>query len=311
MAVNVNHPEPENWKTIIPEGPDTISQISCVNDQFVVQYMHDAHDVMKLYGMDGKLIREIELPGIGSVGQVSGKRRDGEMYFSFSSFIIPPTIYRYNFASAELEPFRKPEVKFDSSRYETRQIFVTSKDGTKVPMFLTHRKDISLDGTNPTILNAYGGFNVSTLPGFNALKIVWLEQGGVLANANLRGGGEYGEAWHEGGMREKKQNVFDDFRAAQWLIDNKYTSTKRPGDPGRKQRRAARQRRRSAMAGPVRRGAVSRAADRYAAVSPLHSRSILGPRIRRRGRGEASSSHGSAPIRRCTTFATARSIRRR
>ncbi|MBC8105919.1 MAG: S9 family peptidase, partial [Anaerolineae bacterium] len=228
VAVNINHPETENWKTIIPEGPDTISDVTCVNNQFVVQYMHDAHDVMKLYEMDGRLVREIELPGIGSVGQITGKRRDAEMFFSFSSFIIPPTIYRYNFASAELEPLRKPDVKFDPARYETKQVFVTSKDGTKVPMFLTHRKNISLDGNNPTILNAYGGFNVSTLPGFNALKIAWLEQGGVLANANLRGGGEYGEEWHKGGMLDKKQNVFDDFRAcAQWLIDQKYTQPKR------------------------------------------------------------------------------------
>ncbi|CAN5622647.1 prolyl oligopeptidase family serine peptidase [soil metagenome] len=228
VAVNTDHPERANWKTLVPEGPDTISEVGCVNDQFIVQYMHDAHDVLKLFAMDGKLVREIDLPGIGSVSGVTGKRNDSEMFFTFSSFIIPPTIYRYNFASAELEAFRKPEVKFDPERYETKQVFATSKDGTKVPMFITHRKDVSLDGNNPTILNAYGGFNVSTTPGFSALRVAWLEQGGVFCQANLRGGGEYGEEWHRAGMLERKQNVFDDFRAcAQWLIDQKYTQPKR------------------------------------------------------------------------------------
>jgi prolyl oligopeptidase len=218
-----------NWKTIIPEGHDTIGSVECINNQFLVTILHDAHELMTVYDMNGQRVREIELPTLGSVSGASGQRTHTETFFSFTSYIDPPTIYRYDFVNQKLELLRKPEVKFDSSRYETKQVFVTSKDGTtKVPMFITHKKGLKLDGNNPTMLNGYGGFTVSLTPGFSTARIVWLENGGVFCVANLRGGDEYGEAWHRAGMLENKQNVFDDFIAcAQWLIDNKYTSTRR------------------------------------------------------------------------------------
>jgi prolyl oligopeptidase len=169
---------------------------------------------------------ELTLPGIGTVGEIHGRQGDEELFYSFTSFLYPTTIYRYNVKSGKNEVFRSPKVAFDPGAYETRQVFFTSKDGTRVPMFITARKGIQLDGTNPTLLYAYGGFNISETPAFSAANIAWLEMGGIYALANLRGGGEYGKVWHEGGMLAKKQNVFDDFiGAAQYLIQQKYTST--------------------------------------------------------------------------------------
>jgi len=169
---------------------------------------------------------ELTLPGIGTVGEIHGRQGDEELFYSFTSFLYPTTIYRYNVKSGKNEVFRSPKVAFDPSGYETRQVFYTSKDGTRVPMFITAKKGIQLDGNNPTLLYAYGGFNISETPAFSAANIAWLEMGGIYALANLRGGGEYGKAWHEGGMLAKKQNVFDDFiGAAQYLIQQKYTST--------------------------------------------------------------------------------------
>jgi prolyl oligopeptidase len=225
IALDIDNPARENWKEIIPESEDVIDYISMINNQLVVAYMHHAHHILKIFDLKGKFVREIDLPTIGSINGLSGRREDTEMFFSFTSFVYPSTAFRYDFKKDKVTLFRKPEVMFDPNLYETKQVFYASKDGTKVPMFLTHKKGLKLDGTNPTMLYAYGGFNVSMTPYFSISRLVWLEAGGIYAVANLRGGAEYGEEWHKAGMLEKKQNVFDDFIAAgEWLIENEYTS---------------------------------------------------------------------------------------
>jgi prolyl oligopeptidase len=181
-----------------------------------------------VHGLNGTLINEVKLPGLGTAGGFGGQREDRYVFYTYNSFTFPPTIYSYDIATGKSTVFRQPEVSFTPTDYETKQVFYSSKDGTKVPMFLVYKKGTKLDGKNPTLLYAYGGFNISSLPGFSATLVPWLEQGGVYALANLRGGAEYGEKWHEGGMRFKKQNVFDDFIAAgEYLIKEKYTSTDR------------------------------------------------------------------------------------
>jgi len=173
-------------------------------------------------------VREVELPGLGSAGGFGGKRYDTETFYSFTGFTTPNTIYRYNMVTGESSLFRQPNVDFDPSQYETQQVFYTSKDGTKVPMFITHKKGLVLDGSNPTYLYAYGGFNISITPSFSPSNLVWMELGGIYAVPNLRGGGEYGEEWHQAGTKQRKQNVFDDFiAAAEWLIASRYTSSKK------------------------------------------------------------------------------------
>ena len=189
-------------------------------------YKHHAHNKLAVYNLNGALARDIELPTIGSVSGISGRPEDSEMFYGFSSFLYPSTIFRYDFKTRKTRVFRKPDVDFDPAGYETKQVFYPSKDGTKIPMFLTHKKGLKLDGTNPVWLYGYGGFNISETPFFSTSKLIWLEAGGVFAVACLRGGDEYGEEWHQAGMLEKKQNVFDDFIAAgEWLIANKYTSS--------------------------------------------------------------------------------------
>jgi prolyl oligopeptidase len=228
IAIDAQNPARENWRTILPEQTDAIQSISCVNNQFVVVYMQDAKEIVKLYHMDGRFDREITLPTLGAISELSGKREDSEMFVGFTSFLYPTTIFRYDFASGKLTTFRASEISFNADNYETRQVFCTSKDGTKVPVFLVHKKDLALNGDNPTLLYGYGGFNISLPPAFTPNRLAWLENGGVFAMANLRGGGEYGEDWHKAGMLANKQNVFDDFiAAAEWLIDNKYTSNKK------------------------------------------------------------------------------------
>lgn len=223
VAVDVNGKEKE-WKTIIPEAAETLEAISFINDQFVADYLKDAYTQFRIYDRNGKLVRNVELPGIGSAGGFGGKRTDTETFYTYSSFNAPPTIYRYDMKTGKSELFRKSEVKFNPEDYEVKQVFYTSKDGTKVPMFITYKKGVKLDGTNPTLLYGYGGFNVSLSPSFSVARIVWMENGGVYALANLRGGNEYGEAWHEAGTKLKKQNVFDDFIAAgEYLVKEKYT----------------------------------------------------------------------------------------
>lgn len=210
---------------VIPEAPETLESVNILNNQFIADYLKDAHTQIKIFNLDGSFVREIELPGIGSAGGFGGKRYDIETFYSFTSFTIPNTIYRYNLVTGETSIYRQPNVDFNPDDYETQQIFYPSKDGTLIPMFITAKKGIELNGNNPTILYGYGGFNISLTPSFSISRLVWLEMGGVYAIANLRGGGEYGEDWHQAGTKLRKQNVFDDFiAAAEWLIEKGYTS---------------------------------------------------------------------------------------
>ncbi|MBX9252563.1 S9 family peptidase [Desmonostoc muscorum CCALA 125] len=226
IAIDTNKPARENWQEIIPQTAETLESVGILNNQFVADYLKDAHSQIKIFDLKGEFIREVELPGLGSAGGFGGKRYDTETFYSFTSYTIPGTIYRYDMVTGKSEIFRKPKVDFNPDDYQTKQVFYQSKDGTRVPMFITHKKGIKLDGNNPTYLYAYGGFSVSQTPGFSVSLLVWMEMGGVYAVPNLRGGGEYGEEWHQAGMKEKKQNVFDDFiGAAEWLIANKYTKT--------------------------------------------------------------------------------------
>ena len=226
VAIDTRRPERTNWKLVIPESDDVLQSIQVVNGQFVARYMHDAHSVIRIFNRDGSQARTLELPAVGTVAGITGHRGDTEMFYTFTSFLYPTTVFRYDFTAQKADVFKSPRVDFDPSDYVTKQVFYRSKDGTRIPMFITHRKGIKLDGSNPTYLYAYGGFNISLTPRFSTSNIVWLEMGGVYAQPNLRGGGEYGEEWHRAGMFEKKQNVFDDFiAAAEYLIREGYTST--------------------------------------------------------------------------------------
>lgn len=224
IAIDINNPARENWKEVIPQSAETLESLGLLNNQFVADYLKDAQSSIKIFDLDGSFVREVELPGIGSAGGFGGKRYDTETFYSFTSFTTPATIYRYDMVSGESTIFRQPNVDFNPDGYETKQVFYSSKDGTQVPMFITHKKGLQLDGNNPTLLYGYGGFNVSLTPYFSVTNLVWMEMGGVYALPNLRGGGEYGEEWHQAGTKLNKQNVFDDFiAAAEWLIENKYT----------------------------------------------------------------------------------------
>ncbi|MBN3946360.1 MAG: S9 family peptidase [Nostoc sp. NMS7] len=226
IAIDTKNPAPENWREIIPQSAETLESVGILNNQFVADYLKDAHSQIKIFDLKGAFVREVELPGLGSAGGFGGKRNDTETFYIYTSFTTPGTIYRYDMITGKSTVFRQPQVDFNPADYETKQVFYHSKDGTKVPMFITHKKGIKLDGNNPTYLYAYGGFNASMTPSFSVSLLVWMEMGGVYAMPNIRGGGEYGEEWHQGGMKDKKQNVFDDFiGAAEWLIANKYTKT--------------------------------------------------------------------------------------
>jgi prolyl oligopeptidase len=228
VAIDLNKPQEANWKTIVPESQQTLQSVHMVNNQLVSEYLADARSVVKVTDLKGKLVREIALPGIGSVSGFGGKRGDTETFFAFTGFTNPTTIYRLDMKRGASTVFRQPKVAFNPADYETRQQFYTSRDGTKVPMFIVSKKGLKLDGSNPTYLYGYGGFNISMTPGFSPANLAWMEMGGVYVMANLRGGGEYGESWHEAGTKLKKQNVFDDFiGAAEWLVNNKVTSPSR------------------------------------------------------------------------------------
>ena len=225
IGVDLNRPDRVNWKEIVPEQDEVITFVNAVNHQLVIGYMRDAHEILRVFNLDGSLEREIPLPAMGTVGACTGREEHTEMYFGFTSFLYPSTVFRYDFPSASFEEVFEPGVDFDPTLFETKQVFYTSKDGTRVPMFITHKKGLKLDGKNPTLLYGYGGFNISLTPYFSISRLAWLESGGVFALANLRGGGEYGEDWHLAGSLENKQNVFDDFIAAgRWLTENGYTS---------------------------------------------------------------------------------------
>ena len=225
VTVDANNASQENWKDFIPTTENVLS-ISKGGGYFFANYMKDAVSMVKQYDYEGKLIREIELPGIGTASGIAGKKKETTLYYSFTNYITPGTIYAFNVADGTSTIYEKPKVAFDSEQYESKQVFYTSKDGTKVPMIITHKKGLKLDGKNPTMLYAYGGFNISLTPSFNIANAIWLENGGVYAVPNLRGGGEYGKEWHVAGTQLQKQNVFDDFiAAAEFLIANKYTSS--------------------------------------------------------------------------------------
>jgi prolyl oligopeptidase len=228
VAIDIRTPDRAAWHTVIPEGRDVLRSVSLVHDTFIASYLRDASSAVLLYDMDGKPLGDVKLPAIGSARGFGGKRTDAVTYYSFANFSTPGTVYRFDVATRTSTVFRQPRVNADLGAYETSQVFYTSKDGTRVPMFLTYHKGLRLDGRNPTLLYAYGGFDIPETPSFSVSNLVWMEMGGVYALANLRGGGEYGEEWHQAGMFERKQNVFDDFvAAAEWLIAKRYTSRDR------------------------------------------------------------------------------------
>ncbi|WP_345735290.1 prolyl oligopeptidase family serine peptidase [Prosthecobacter algae] len=228
IAIDVTKPERQNWREILPQTEDKLDGISIVGGQILAEYLKDARSDMRAFDLEGKLIRSIQLPGIGTIGGFNGRRSDTFTHYAFTSFTTPGAIYRYDIATGQSSLYRQPKVDFDGSQYETKQIFATSKDGTRVPMFIVHKKGLKLDGNNATLLYGYGGFNISLTPGFSIGRTVWLEMGGVYAMANLRGGGEYGADWHRAGTKLTKQNVFDDFIAcAEHLQKEGYTSPKK------------------------------------------------------------------------------------
>lgn len=227
VTTDASNPTPENWKDFIPETEHVLSP-STGGGYFFASYMVDALTQVKQYDYTGKLVREVELPGVGSAGGFGAKKEDNHLYYSFTNYVTPGSIYKFDIASGESELYVSPKIDFDTEAYESKQVFYTSKDGTKVPMIITHKKGIELDGSNPTMLYGYGGFNVSLTPSFSTANTVWLENGGVYAVANLRGGGEYGKKWHKAGTQLQKQNVFDDFIAAgEFLIEEGYTSSEK------------------------------------------------------------------------------------
>ena len=225
VTVDAASPGPENWKDLIEETQNVL-RASTGGGYIFANYMEDAVSAIKQYTYDGALVREVALPGVGSAGGFGAKKQDTSLYYSFTNYLTPGSIYSYEISSGASKLYKKPSIDFNSDEYQSKQVFYTSKDGTKVPMIITHKKGIVLDGTNPTILYGYGGFNISLTPSFSITNAVWMEQGGVYAVANLRGGGEYGKKWHDAGTKLQKQNVFDDFiGAAEYLISEKYTSS--------------------------------------------------------------------------------------
>ncbi len=229
IAVELARPAPANWRTVVPEGADTLDAVSLVGGQLIAQYLKDAHSVVRRFAPDGKFIGEVKLEGLGTAGGFQGRIEDRDTYYSYSSFTTPPSVYRLELASGMQSLWRQPKLEgFKPAQYATSQVFYTSKDGTRVPMFIVARNGTKLDGSNPTLLYGYGGFNISEEPSFSPSVAGWLELGGAFALANLRGGGEYGRAWHEAGMKTHKQNVFDDFiAAAEYLIAQHWTNPRR------------------------------------------------------------------------------------
>jgi prolyl oligopeptidase len=224
IAIDTERPERERWRELVPQAEHVIQGVSVVGDRFLIAYLKDAATQVRVFDLSGRWERDLTLPAIGQASGFGGRRKDRETFYQFTNFTTPSTVYRYDLGDGASSVFRQPKVDFDPAAYETNQIFYHSKDGTRVPMFITHRRGLTLDGSNPTLLYAYGGFDISITPTFSVMNLVWMEQGGVYAVPNLRGGGEYGRAWHEAGMKDQKQNVFDDFIAAgQWLVANRYT----------------------------------------------------------------------------------------
>ena len=233
-VISLDLAQPTEWTELIAERDDTLTSARVIADRLLLTYIEDAHHVVRIHGLDGELERALELPALGSVTGFSGRQSSRVTFFGVSTFVAPPAVYSYDFDSGETNVWRAPDLGIDPDRFVTKQVFFQSADGTRVPMFLVHRRDLKLDGANPTLLYGYGGFNISLLPRFSPQTLVWLERGGIYAQPTLRGGGEYGKAWHEAGMLHNKQNVFDDFiAAAEYLIRNGYTSRDKLGINGR------------------------------------------------------------------------------
>ncbi len=225
IAIDIRTPDPADYREVIAESDNAMQSIGMTGGLFVANYLQDVTTQILLFDTSGRLVREVELPGKGSASGLRGKRADTETFLTYTSFDTPPTIYHYDMPSGEATLWKQPRVDFEPDDYVVEQVFYESADGARIPMFVTHKKDLPLDGQRPTLLYGYGGFSISLRPGFSVLRLAWMEMGGVFAQANLRGGGEYGEEWHEAGHLDNKQNVFDDFIAAgEWLIENGYTS---------------------------------------------------------------------------------------
>jgi prolyl oligopeptidase len=240
IAIDTANPDKLNWKVIVPEGVDTMENVTMVNNQFIVIYLHDAYHLVKRFDLHGRFLGEIPLPGIGSIfssdleSYIFGDRSHKELFFTFHSFIHPPTVVQYSFELDKCEAIDSPAIDFDPKNYITEQVFVSSKDGTQIPVFLIYKSELDNERTHPTLLYGYGGFNISITPSFMVNRLVWLELGGILAIANLRGGGEYGEEWHQAGSLQNKQNVFDDMiSCAEYLITNGYTIPRQLAIEGR------------------------------------------------------------------------------
>jgi len=226
IAINITDPDRANWQEIIPEAADVLQSVSLVGNMFITSYLYNAHSRVLVLDKTGKVVHKVKLPTIGSVYGFDGRREDQETFYFFTGFTTPGTIYRYDMQTGQSRILWAPKVDFDSAAYVTEQVFCTSKDGVQIPMFICHKQGLKRDGDTPTYLYGYGGFNIALTPAFSVSNLVWMEMGGIYVQANLRGGGEYGRSWHEAGMKLNKQNVFDDFiAAAEWLIENKYTST--------------------------------------------------------------------------------------
>jgi prolyl oligopeptidase len=233
IAIDVTKPDPANWKTIIAQTKDTLTSASLVGGKIVAEYLQDAATAVNVHALDGKLVRAVALPGIGTASGFGGKVTSPETFYSFANFTTPSEIYRYDVVTGKSTIFKRPKTAFDTTKFETKREFVTSKDGTRFPIFIAHRKGMKLDGTNPTLLYGYGGFNVSETPSYRVTASTWMQMGGVYVSASIRGGGEYGAEWHDAGTKLRKQNVFDDFiAAAEWLITNKYTQASKLGING-------------------------------------------------------------------------------
>lgn len=233
LSIDTLHPEPDHWNVVVPESDDSMESAGIVGDNFIVQYLQDAKSQVKLYDLGGNYTREVKFPGIGTASGFGGRRDHHETFYSFSSFNQPPSVYRYDLKSGKSNLIREAKVDFNPDDFVVKQIFYKSNDGTQVPMFIAHKKGLTLNGENPTLLYAYGGFNISLTPSFSISRLQWMEMGGIFAMPNLRGGGEYGKAWHKAGTKTKKQNVFDDFiAAAEYLIAKGYTSADHLGIQG-------------------------------------------------------------------------------
>ena len=303
-VISLDIDSPAEWTEVIPENENTMQSISAVGGRLIASYLQDVKPLVMVHEADGSLVEQIELPGIGSVRGFGGRWDDPETFYNFSGYTDPGAVYRYDAGSGESTLYHRTETPIDGTQFTTRQVFYTSKDGTRIPMFLVHRKDLETTGDHPTLLYGYGGFNISLTPGYSSSRLVWLELGGMVAIPNLRGGGEYGREWHLAGTRERKQNVFDDFiAAAQWLIDEGYTMPSRlviqgSSNGGLLVGAVMTQRPR-----PVRRGAAGRGRARHAPLSHAQrQRARLGGRlrsVRERGRlSRAARLFAGAPRRR-------------